>query len=81
MLDETQVIKAKEVVENPDDVRGFTRAFIMVTDTSMNYTFTNMMDAINIFYDHGWEVHDMEADSTVLFVLFKNPNYKRKNRV
>ncbi len=79
MLDETQVIKAKDVVDNPDDVRTFSRAYVMVTDTSMNYTFTNLMDAINIFHDYGWDVHEIEAESTVMFALFKNPNYKRKH--
>jgi hypothetical protein len=81
MLDETQVIKAREVVDNPDDIRGFTRAFVMVTDTSMNYTFTNLMDAINIFYEYGWEVHEIETETNQMFVLFKNPDYKRKNRI
>jgi hypothetical protein len=81
MLDETQVMKAKEVVDNPDDIRGFTRAFVMVTDTSMNYTFTNLMDAINIFYEYGWEVHEIETMTNQMFVLFKNPDYKRKNRI
>lgn len=79
MLDESKVIKAKDIVENPDDVYGLMRSHVMITDTSMNATFSNLMDAVNIMYDAGWEMTAMDYDGGYMFAMMKNINYKRKN--
>lgn len=80
MLDETKAIKAKNIVENPDDAYSLSRSHIMLTDQSINATFSNMVDAINIMYDLGWEVvSSTYSQSNFMFVLMKNSNYKRKN--
>lgn len=81
MLDESKVIKANDIVENPDAVYGLMRSHVMITDTSMNATFSNLMDAVNIMYDAGWEMTAMDYDSGYMFAMMKNTNYKRKNSV
>ncbi len=79
MLDETKAVKAKDIVDDPDAVYGLMRSHILVSDTSVNATFSNLMDAVEILYNAGWEVVSTTYDSTYMFMLMKNPNYKRKN--
>lgn len=80
MIDETKAIKAKQIVDEPDSVFAMNRAFIMLMDTSMTMSFNNLMDAINILHDAGWEVESMANYSTYMFVLMKNSHYKKKNQ-
>lgn len=79
MLDETKAIKAKDIVDEPDEVYGLMRSHIMISDTSVNSTFSNLMDAIEIMVNAGWEVVNMTNNTTYMFVLVKNLNFKRKN--
>mgnify|MGYP000350541786 CR=1 FL=1 len=78
MLDETKAIKAKDVVNDPDSVYGLMRPYILLNDVSMTGSYSNMMDAITILADAGWEVVEMSYYST-MYVMMKNLNYKRKN--
>ena len=40
----------------------------------------NMIEAINIFGDYGWETVSMSVDSSSnMLALVRNTNYKRKN--
>jgi excinuclease UvrABC ATPase subunit len=80
MLDESKAIKAKEIVDNPDDVFALNRSHIMISDQSVGATFSNMVDAINILYEFGWEVvTSTYSANNFMFVVMKNTNYKRKN--
>lgn len=80
MLDDSKAIKAKNIVENPDDAYTLSRSHIMLSDQSVGATFSNMIDAINIMYDLGWEVvSSTYSTNNFMFVLMKNTNYKRKN--
>jgi len=80
MLDETKAIKAKDIVDDPDAVYGLMRSHIMISDTSVNSTFSNLVDAIEIMVHAGWDVVNMTNNTSYMFVLMKNPNFKRKNR-
>ncbi len=82
MLDESKAIQAKDIVADPDSVYGLTRSHILVGDSSANATFSNLMDAINILADAGWEVINTTYNPAYMhmFVMLRNPNYKRKNR-
>lgn len=80
MIDESKAIKARELVKSPKDIGRLTRPYVMLTDSSVNDTFDNLMDAIAMFADYGWEVTDMTTESMVMYVLLKNPHYKRKHR-
>lgn len=80
MLDETKAIKAKDIVDDPDDAYALSRSHIMLSDQSVGATFSNMIDAINIMHDMGWEVVSSTTNAnSYMFVLMKNTNYKRKN--
>jgi len=83
MIDETKTIKAKDIVENPDDVFSFMQSHIMVGDNSMSgQKYDNMVGAINILFDAGWEIAGVTSNASLnnMTVIFKNTNYKRKNR-
>lgn len=79
MIDDTKSIRAKDIVDNPDDVYGFTRSHILIADSSINTSFSNLMDAINIMYDMGWELVNTHYYSTTMSAIMRNTNYKRKN--
>ncbi|GAB5493906.1 MAG: hypothetical protein Phog2KO_41210 [Phototrophicaceae bacterium] len=79
MLDESKAIVAKEIVENPDSIYSLMRSHILISDSSMNATFSNLMDAVEICVEAGWDVINMAYDGGYMFVMMKNPNYKRKN--
>jgi hypothetical protein len=79
MLDDTKAIAAKDIVNQADTVYALNRAYIIITDTSMTYTFSNMVDALNILYDAGWEVDGMSSADYAMQVILRNTNYKRKN--
>ncbi|MGJ3237204.1 MAG: hypothetical protein ACFE0Q_00715 [Anaerolineae bacterium] len=79
MLDESKALKAKDIVDDPDAVFGLMRSHVLVTDSSLNATFTNLMDAIEILVNAGWEVINVTYDGGYMFAMMKNLNFKRKN--
>lgn len=79
MLDETKAIKAKDIVDDPDAVYGLMRSHILLTDTSMTMTFSNLVDAIEILVNANWDTVNMAYDSGTMIVMMKNLNFKRKN--
>lgn len=80
MADETKPITAKEIVEDPNLILGLVSEYIMIKDTSMMTTYKNMIEAINIFGDYGWETVSISVDSNNnMLTLVRNTNYKRKN--
>lgn len=80
MADETKPITAKEIVKNPNLIMGFMSEYIMIKDTSMMTTYKNMIEAINILGDYGWETVSMSVDSSSnMLALVRNTNYKRKH--
>ena len=80
MLDETKAIKAKDIVDDPDSVYGLMRSHILISDSSNNVTFSNLMDSVEIMVEAGWDVVNTNYSAPYMFVMMKNPNYKRKNR-
>jgi len=81
MLDDSKAIAARDIVNEPDAVYLLNRAYVIISDSSVNATFSNMTEAINILYDLGWVAVDMSYDSSYMFTLMHNTNYKRKNHV
>lgn len=81
-MDETKAIQASDIVKAPDEVLGLMQHYILVRDQSVfRSSFENMIQALNILADYGWEpVQMFYADgSSVMFALIENTNYKRKN--
>ncbi len=80
MADESKPVTAKDIVNDPQIIMGFMSEYVMIKDTSMMSSFKNMIEAINIFGELGWETVSMSIDaSSTMFALIRNTNYKRKN--
>lgn len=78
MYDEDKAIPAKEIVANPEGVYQVSAPYIMISDMSVNATFSNLVTAINILAAAGWEIGNLSYSSNYAFVLCKNPFYKPK---
>lgn len=78
MYDEDKAISAKDIVSNPEGVYQVGAPYIMISDMSMNATFSNLVTAINILAAAGWEIGNLSYSSNYAFVLCKNPFYKPK---
>lgn len=78
-LDESKAIQTKDIVANPDELRYIVQPCIMITDTSMNMTFTTFIAAVNILVDDGWRVDTPTLQGTYIIALCYNPRYKKKN--
>lgn len=73
-------ISAAEIVKDPDIVFGWMNQYVLLRDTSMTGTYKNLIEAINLIADRGWEALSIGGDySGNLFALCRNTNYKRKN--
>ncbi|MEO1287218.1 MAG: hypothetical protein AAFV93_05580, partial [Chloroflexota bacterium] len=59
MLDETKTIKAKDVVNNSDSVYGLMQPYILISDDSITGRFDNLLEALAILKDAGWDVLQM----------------------
>lgn len=80
MTDESKPITAKGIINDPYQIMGFMNEYVMVKDTSVMSNFKNLIEAINIFGEYGWETVSMTLDSGMtMFALIRNTNYKRKN--
>ncbi|MGJ3237205.1 MAG: hypothetical protein ACFE0Q_00720 [Anaerolineae bacterium] len=80
MLDETKPIAAKEIVDDPDQIHHFIQQYVLLKDTSMLMTFKNLIEAINIMGEYGWESVGLSGDSSGnMYALIRNTHYKHKN--
>jgi ATP/ADP translocase len=70
-MDATKPIPAKEIVENPTQKIKYNGRYIFVTDTSYMYTFVNMVAALNILAERGWEVVSVTMESGTMFALMQ----------
>lgn len=83
-MDESKAIAAADVVKNPDDVLGLVQRYILLRDQSIfKSSFDNMIQALNILANYGWEpIHMFYADSSSqMFALLENIHYKQKNQL
>ena len=78
MLDETRPINAKDLINDPDAELLFYQPYIMVRDMSLTSSYTSMIGAINLLAERGWEIGQLVMDSSYMYVLCRNPRFKRK---
>ncbi|MGB7337532.1 MAG: hypothetical protein WBC91_01465 [Phototrophicaceae bacterium] len=78
MLDDSKSINAKDITKNPDDIFAMSRPYILVRDESITGSFSELMDALHILKDAGWNAIQMSFTGTSMMVLVENTNYKRK---
>ena len=79
MIDETRVIPAKEIIEDPEAVRGFQRAYIMIIEADSVYRFKQLLEAMDIMALQGWELVQMDIETSYGLILWKNPYFKTKS--
>lgn len=73
-------ISAVDVVKDPDIIFTWANQYILLSDTSITGTFKNLIEAINLMGDKGWEALSIGGDASGrLFALCRNTHYKRKN--
>ncbi|MGB7337531.1 MAG: hypothetical protein WBC91_01460 [Phototrophicaceae bacterium] len=80
MVDETKPIAATDIVNDPQVIYTLNQQYIMLKDTSPMATYKNMIEAINIFGDLGWELVSTMLENTVMYAMIRNTNYKQKNQ-
>lgn len=81
MSDESKPIKAADIVKQPEAVTSLLQEYVMIRDMSMFGGYTNLIAAINIMANYGWETVSMAGDSTTgnMYALCRNTHFKRKN--
>ncbi len=81
MADETKPISATDIVTDPAMIRGLLSEYVIIKDMSMMGTYKNLIEAINIFSEYGWETVSMTHDNSSgsLLALVRNTHYKHKH--
>jgi hypothetical protein len=78
--DESKPISAADIVKEPQIILGFLNQYILVRDMSPLSNYKNLIEAINILADYGWESQSIAADASgYMYALVRNSNYKQKN--
>jgi hypothetical protein len=78
-LDPSKAIKAGDLVTSFEEIPYIVQPTILITDTSINLTYSNFIEAVNLLIEDGWRIDPPMYSSGYLFALCHNPRYKRKN--
>lgn len=78
-MDDTRPVAAKDVVENPDAVFRWHNQYVIIKDGSMTGTFTNLIEAMNLCAERGWETVSIATDQAYMYALVRDTMRKRKN--
>ncbi len=74
-------ISASEIVKNPEMIYQFTNYYILIKDTSMMATYKNLIEAVNILAERGWETVGIANDGGgSMYAMCRNTQYKFKNQ-
>lgn len=77
---EDKPIRATDIVNDPDIIDELTNQYVLIRDSSIMGSYKNLIAAINILGDYGWETVSLSGDANSnMFALCRNPYYKRKN--
>ena len=72
-------IDASKILEDPTLLDTAENLYVIVRNTSMMGTFKDLIEAINILAERGWEAISISVDSNVMYALCRSPHFKRKN--
>lgn len=74
-------ISASDIVKNPEIVYQFTNYYVLIKDTSVMATYKNLIEAVNLMAEYGWEAVSIGGDASGnMFALCRNTHFKFKNR-
>lgn len=79
MTQEHKPITATDIVNDPEIIYTLNQQYIMLKDGSPLSTYKNMIEAINIFGELGWELISTMVENSTMYAVIRNTNYKRKN--
>lgn len=78
--DESKPISAGDIVKEPEMILGFLNQYIFIRDMSPMSNYKNLIEAINILGEYGWESISIAGDAGgYMYALVRNTNYKHKN--
>lgn len=72
-------IAASKILADPTLLDTADNLYVMMTDTSVMGTYKNMIEAINILAERGWETVSISTDSGSMYALLRSPHFKRKH--
>jgi hypothetical protein len=80
MTDESKPISASDIVDDPGLITTFVSEYVIIKDTSLMGTYKNLIEAINLFGEYGWETVSMTNDNASggVMALVRNTRFKRK---
>ena len=74
-------IEASKIVEEPSRMDRMDAAYVLLRDTSMMGTYKNLMNAVNMLAERGWQVINMvNNESGTIHVMLHNTYFKQKNQ-
>ena len=81
-MDDTKPMQAKDIVEDPESVYRFVNHYVLIQDSSMRGTYTNLIEAINLMAERGWEAVSLAGNSSgYMYALCRRTDFKRKNEM
>ena len=72
-------IDASKVIEDPTLLDTADNLYVLVKNTSVMGTYKDLIEAINVLAERGWETISISADSGTMYALCRSPHFKRKN--
>lgn len=79
-IDEGKPISASELVKEPEMIHGFLQEYIIIRDMSPLSSYKNLIEAINLLGEYGWESLGIATDASgYMYTLVRNKNYKHKH--
>lgn len=80
-LDEAKPINASDIVKDPQIILTFLNQYLLIRDLSPMYNYKNLIEAINILGEYGWESLGLASDTSgYMYTLVRNTHYKQKNK-
>ncbi|PJF38166.1 MAG: hypothetical protein CUN55_18385 [Phototrophicales bacterium] len=70
-MDSSTPIRAADIVDNPDTLQTLEERYIIIYDSSWGGTFRNMIKAINILDQYGWETKSIAHSQGVMYALIE----------
>lgn len=78
-FNEDEPINARDYVADPDSCYAWSNYFVVLRDMSITGKFRNLILAINLLAERGWETVSIGGDSNqYMFALVRNTHAKRK---
>jgi hypothetical protein len=72
-------IDASKIIEDPSLIDTAENLYVIVSNMSVMGTYKNLIEAINILAERGWETISISIDNGYMYALCRSPHFKRKN--